>query len=242
MIVNAIDECGKILSINKSDGEIKWEFDAQSRMAYSTPGLVTTKDGAVELVVAIPKKVFGLNPDSGKQKWHAKTTLINEVNASIMVEDDIAFIYGGYQGVGSLAVRAGGEGDVTASHVLWSSRDTSYVSTPVLSGKHIYWIDEKGIAHCVSAETGERLYRERVPGAANGKGIKFFASMLLVGDQVISVSRNAGTFVWSADEKKFNLINQNVIAGDDSAFNGTPAISDNQLFLRSNKFLYCISK
>ena len=242
LIVNAIDECGKILSINKSNGEIKWEFDAQSRMAYSTPALVTTKDGSRELVVAIPEKVFGLNPDDGEQKWHAKTTLINEVNASIMVDDDIAYIYGGYQGVGSLAVRAGGAGDVSESHVLWSSRDTSYVSTPVLKDKHVYWIDEKGIAHCVNAETGERLYRERVPGVSSGKGIKFFASMLLVGDQVVSVSRNAGTFVWSANEKKFSLTSQNVIAGDDSAFNGTPAISDNQLFVRSNKFLYCISK
>ena len=174
LIVNAIDECGKILAINKSDGEIKWEFDAQSRMAYSTPSLVTAKNGTVELIVAVPTKVFGVNPENGKQKWQATTTLINEVNASIMVDGDIAFIYGGYQGVGSLAVRAGGEGDVSQSHVLWSSRDTSYVSTPVLKDKHIYWIDEKGIAHCVNAITGERIYRERVPGAQNAKGIKFF--------------------------------------------------------------------
>jgi hypothetical protein len=46
----------------------------------------------------------------------------------------------------------------------------------------------------------------------------------------------------AANQKKFELVSQNVIEGDDSPFNGTPAISDNQLFLRSNKFLYCISK
>jgi outer membrane protein assembly factor BamB len=242
LIVNAIDECGKILSINKSDGKIKWEFDAGSRMAYSTPNLVKTKDGTTELVVAVPEKVYGIDPDTGKQKWHANTTLINEVNASIMVEGDIAFIYGGYQGVGSLAVRAGGKGDVSKSHVLWSSRDTSYVSTPVVKEKHIYWIDKLGIAYCVNAETGARIYRQRVPGVSAGTGVKFFASNLLVGDRIVSVSRTSGTFIWSANPNKFELVSQNVIEGDDSPFNGTPAISDNQLFLRSNKFLYCISK
>ena len=175
-------------------------------------------------------------------KWHAVTTLINEVNASIIVENDIAYIYGGYQGVGSLAVRAGGEGDVSESHVLWESRDTTYVSTPVMFNQHIFWIDKSGIAYCVNAATGDRVYRERVPGVQSGQGIKFFASNLLVGEQVFSVSRNSGTYVWSADQKTFNLVGQNVIEGDDSDFNGSPAISDNQLFLRSNKFLYCISK
>lgn len=242
LIVNAIDECGKILAISKADGEVKWEFDADSRMAYSTPSLIKTKDGVTELVVAVAEKVYGVDPDTGKQKWHAKTTLMNEVNAAIIVEGDIAFIYGGYQGVGSLAVRAGGTGDVTESHVLWTSRDTSYVATPVLKDKHLYWVDKSGIAYCVNAETGERTYRTRVPGLQGGKGIKLFASMVRVGDQLVAVSRNAGTFVWKADPAEFSLIARNVIEGDDSDFNGTPAISDDQIFLRSNEFLYCFGK
>ncbi len=242
LIVNAIDECGKILAINKNNGEIKWEFDAQSRMAYSTPELIRTKDGKTELIVAVPEKVYGINPDNGNQNWFAETTLMNEVNASILVDNDIAYVYGGYQGVGSLAVRAGGKGNVTKSHVLWTSRDTSYVSTPVMNDKHIYWVDKSGIAYCTNAETGERVYRERVPGLTAGKGVKMFASMVRVGENIFAVSRNAGTFVWSANENKFNMVAKNVIEGDDSDFNGTPTIANDQLFLRSNKYLYCISK
>ena len=67
---------------------------------------------------------------------------------------------------------------------------------------------QSGIAYCVEAKTGERVYRERVPGVQGGKGIKFFASNLLL---------------------------------DDSDFHGTPAISGDQLFIRSNRFLNCIS-
>lgn len=242
LIVNAIDECGKILSLNKSDGKVKWEYDAESRMAYSTPNLIQTQDGKTELIVAVPQKVYGLDPDSGTRLWHANTTLINEVNASIMIDGDVAFIYGGYQGVGSLAVRAGGEGDVTKSHVLWATRDTSYVSTPVIKDKHVYWIDKQGIAYCVKTETGERVYRSRVPGIEAGRGIKFFASNLAVGDNIYSTSRTAGVFVWAANPKGFELIKQNRIKTDESDFNGTPAIAGDQLFLRSNENLYCIAK
>ena len=241
LIVNAIDECGKIFSIDKTNGEINWEFDPETRMAYSTPGLINV-NGKTELVVAAPNRVYGVDPDSGKQLWFAKTTLDNEVNASIIVEGDIAYIYGGYQGVGSLAVKAGGKGDVTESHVLWTSKDTSYVSTPILKDDHLYWIDERGIAYCVEAKTGKQKYRARVPGFGSSRGVKMFASMVLVGDNIVSVSRTNGTTIWKTNKNEFELVRQNVIKGDDSNFNGTPAVDGQQLFLRSNMFLYCISK
>ena len=242
LIVNAIDECGKILAMNKESGDIKWEFETGSRMAYSTPGLIKTKAGKMELIVAVPNKVFGVNPEDGRQIWHCRTTLENEVNAAIIVENDIAYIYGGYQGVGSLAVRAGGTGDVTDSHILWQTRDTSYVSTPILKDKHLYWVDKSGIAYCVNAETGERNYRERMPGFSSGRGVKMFGSMVLVGDQIITPSRGSGTFIWKTNPEEFTFVRNNQIKADDSKFNGTPAISGKQLFIRSNKFLYCISK
>ncbi len=242
LVVNAIDECGKILSMNKTDGNIKWEFETGSRMAYSIPGLVKTKDGKTEMVVAVPEKVFGIDADTGQQKWFCKTTLEHEVNASVMVQDDVAFIYGGFRAVGSLAVRVGGSGDVTESHVLWESKDSSYVSTPVMKDDHIYWVDKSGIAYCVDAKTGERKYRSRIPGFRTSRGIKMFGSLVLAGDKIITSSRNAGTFVWETNPDKFTFVGNNKFDGDDSSFNGTPAISGEQLFIRSNKFLYCISK
>ena len=242
LIVNAIDECGKILSMNKDTGDIKWEFETGSRMAYSIPGLVKTADGQMELVVAVPEKVFGVDADTGEQKWFCKTTLEHEVNAAVLVQDDIAYIYGGYQKVGSLAVRVGGSGDVTDSHVLWESKDTSYVSTPVMKDNHIYWADKSGIAYCVDATTGERKYRSRIPGFGTGRGVKMFGSMVLVGDQIITPSRNSGTFIWKTNPDEFTFVANNKIAGDDSSFNGTPAISGSQIFMRSNKYLYCISE
>ena len=140
-----------------------------------------------------------------------------------------------------MAIRTGGEGNVTESHVIWNTRDTSYVATPVLKDDHIYWVSERGIAHCVNAKTGERIYRERLKGVQGGRGIKFFASMVVAGDNMFVVSRRSGTYVLKTTPE-FKLVSHNHIKDDDSEFNGTPAISDNQMFIRSNKYLYCIGK
>lgn len=241
LILNAIEECGKVISISKTDGEIQWEFEANTTLAYATPNLVTTADGEVELILPIPKRVIGLNPEDGTQKWYATNKFEGESNASVIVDKDLVYIYGGFRSVGSMAIRTGGKGDVTKTHVLWNTRDTSYVSTPILKDDHLYWIDEKGIAYCVKAESGEQAYKKRVPGVRGGRGIKFFGSMILAGDHMFAVSRRSGTFVIKTTPK-YELVSHNKIEGDDSEFNGTPAISGNQLFIRSNKFLYCIGE
>ena len=240
LIINAVEECGKIFSLDKSDGSTQWEFDTKATLAYATPNFVKTAKGEMELVVAVPEKIIGLDPKTGKEKWFAKNKLLNEVNGSVMVDGDVVYVYGGFRGVGSQAVRAGGSGDVTESHVLWNSRDTSYVATPVFRDGHIYWIGHKGIANCVNAKTGERIYKTRVPGVKGGRGdVKFFASMIAVGDRYYALSRQSGIFIMDASPE-YKLIKQNKIEGDASEFNGTPAIVDNEIFLRSNTNLYCI--
>ena len=240
LIINAVEECGKIFSLDKSDGSIQWEFDTKATLAYATPNLVKTAKGEMELVVAVPEKVIGLDPKTGKEKWFATNKLLNEVNGSVMVDGDVVYVYGGFRGVGSQAVRAGGSGDVTKTHVLWNSRDTSYVATPVFRDGHIYWIGHKGIANCVEAKTGKRIYKTRVPGVKGGRGdVKFFASMIAVKDRYYALSRQSGIFIMDASPE-YKLIKQNKIEGDDSEFNGTPAIVDNEIFLRSNTNLYCI--
>ncbi len=239
LFLNTIEENGKVLSISKADGEIQWEYEANSTLAYSTPNVVTAADGQVELVLPLPKRVVALNPKDGTQKWVATNKFEGESNAAVIVDKDIVYIYGGFRSVGSMAIRVGGTGDVTKSHVLWSTRDTSYVSTPILKDGHLYWIDENGIAFCVKADSGEKVYKKRVPGVRGGRGIKFFASMIQAGDHMYAVSRRSGTFVMKT-KPEYELVSHNKIEGDNSEFNGTPAISGNQLLMRSNKFLYSI--
>ena len=90
---------------------------------------------------------------------------------------------------------------------------------------------------CLEAKTGKLVYRERLPGITGGK--PFYASPVLANGHLYAVSRRNGTFVLEA-KPEFKLLAQNKLAGDDTDFNATPAVAGNQLFLRSNRFIYCI--
>jgi len=161
------------------------------------------------------------------------------VSPSVVVNGSTVYVFGGFRSSGSLAVRAGGRGDVTESHILWTSRNSSYVATPLLHDGHLFWIDDRGQAFCISATTGELVYRERVAGI-KAEGRPVYASPVLAKDRIFVVSRWSGTFVLPA-APRYEILVQNSFEADDSDFSGTPAISDGELFLRSGKFLYCVS-
>ena len=92
------------------------------------------------------------------------------------------------------------------------------------------------MAYCMEADTGKVIYREKL----DAKGSKsFYASVVFADGKLYAVSRKSGTFVLAA-KPEFEQLAHNQFASDESDFNGSPAISNRQLFLRSNKYLYCI--
>jgi outer membrane protein assembly factor BamB len=153
---------------------------------------------------------------------------------SVVAERGVIYCLGGRSGTASLAVRAGGQGDVTKSHRLWTSQKGSNVSSPVYKDSHIYWVhDSRETAYCAEAATGKVVYEQRLP-----RGGQFYASALLANDNLYYVNRQGKTFVIAA-KPEFELISVNDLS-DGSVFNGSPAVVGNQLLLRSDKFLYCI--
>jgi hypothetical protein len=112
----------------------------------------------------------------------------------------------------------------------------------------------------VNAETGEAIYKERltaddepaVPaasqqggrgrragGGGDAGGLQFYSSAVAADGKIFILSRTAGMFVFAA-RPAFEILARNRLEGDDGPFDGTPAISDGQIFLRSNAFLYCV--
>jgi outer membrane protein assembly factor BamB len=207
-------------------------------LAYGTPALVNLGGGQAELVIGVPGEIWGLNPDSGKLAWYALTSLTGNICPSPISQDGTVFVFGGYQSYGSVAIRAGGQGDVTDSHVVWTSRTSSYVATPLLHENRLYWVDDRGQAHCVDAKTGQDIYRERLPNLEGG-GRPVYASPVLANGNLYVVSRRSGTYVLAA-EPAFRLVAQNRL-DDDSDFNGSPAVDGGQIFLRSNQAVYCLA-
>ena len=239
VIVNAAEESQSIRGLDRRTGKEAWKAEAAAlELAYGTPALVRLPDGREDLVLAVPEEVWGLDPATGKIRWYATHALTGNVSPSVVVDGDVVYVFGGFRSAGSLAVRAGGTGDVTKTHVLWTSRTSSYVATPLLHAGHLYWIDDRGQAFCTNAKTGEQVYRNRVEGIAAG-GRPVYASPVLSAGRIIVASRWSGTFVLPA-EPRYEILARNRFAGDESDTSGTPAIADGRLFLRSGKFLYCV--
>ncbi len=235
LIVNASEESRSIIALDRKTGKENWKTEADLlELAYGTPSLVKSGDREL-LVLAVPQEVWALNPANGKLAWYCETQLPGNISPSVNSANGMIYVSGGYPATGSLGIKADGKGDITSS-IAWKSRDASYVATPLLHEGHLYWIDDKGVAFCTDAESGKTVYRERLVG---GGGRPVYASPVLCDGKLFVPSRWEGVFVLDA-KPEFQLLAQNRFADDDSDFNGTPAISDKQMFLRSDKALYCI--
>ena len=238
VIVNAAEESRAIICLRKSDGSEVWKQQADMlELAYGTPRIARNRSGQTELLIGVPEEIWSLNPETGKLRWYASSPMTGNVSPSIIVDADRAFGFGGYRGAGSIAVRLGGSGDVTDSHVLWTNRTSSYVATPLLVDGRFYWIDDRGIAYCTDAASGETVYRSRVDGLEGQRPV--YASPIMAGENIYVVTRISGTYVYAPDDD-FKVIAVNRLEGDESDFNATPALSDGRIYLRSNRSLYCI--
>lgn len=233
VIVTAASESTSIRAFDKKTGKQLWKAAADSlSRCYSTPVIVKNAKGDDEVVISVAYEVWGLNPVTGKLKWFAETDVNTAACPTLVEKDGIVYVIGGRGTGGRAAIRLSGEkGDVTKKNVLWSTRGGSYVPSPVLYKGHLYWISNSGIATCVDAKTGKEVGRKRLGG-------QFYASVVLIKDKLYAVSRRGGTYVLEATPK-LTQISRNRLA-DTSDFSASPAVSNGQLILRSNKALYCI--
>ena len=235
LIVNASIESESIVALNKATGEEVWRTGGIER-SWGTPLIVDAIEGGRELVVSCQGKVLGLDPATGKQLWEC-ANVDDYICPSVIAADGIVFATGGRKPL-TIAIRTGGRGDVTGTHMLWELKKTPKVATPVYHDGYLYWLDNKGIAYCADAKTGEEIYEERM--GISGGGDKVYASGVVADGKLYYVTRQGGTIVLAAGTK-FDQLAQNEL-DDESVFNATPVVSRSQLLIRSDRFLYCIGK
>ncbi len=162
------------------------------RGTWSTPILVEA-GGRNELVVTHPRRVTAYEPATGELLWTCGGSA-PLVYASPMRAEDTVVALGGYAG-GSLAVRAGGKGDVTESQRVWhKNRDGSYLGTGVARNGHVFVCDMNGILYCFEVATGEEVWKERLT-ASTGRA-STWSSMSMTADGTMYVLiQNGDTFV-----------------------------------------------
>jgi outer membrane protein assembly factor BamB len=232
VIINAAVESDSLIALNKQTGKEVWRTGGMKE-SWNTPILVPVAGGKQELVVAISGKVLGFDPATGEQLWLCATGIGWYMVPSLVHDKDTVYCIGGRSG-GGLAVRAGGRGDVTQSHRVWTLSKGSNVSSPVFHKGHLYFLHENtGVAYCAEAATGRVLYEERLTGAG-----QFYASPILAEGKLYGVDRRGTVFVLAA-KPQFEQLARNEM-GDRSSFDASPAVDGSRLLIRSDKFIYCI--
>jgi len=234
VIVNAFVECGQLVALDNKTGKEIWR-SGELKESWNTPLLAHLPNGETELVVAISGKILGFDTATGKPLWSC-TGHRWYIVPSVVANKGVVYCLSG-KGVEAVkAVRAGGRGDVTGTHILWTAKKGSNVPSPIYHQGHLYFAHERsGIAYCLDAETGDVVYEATLPRIGG-----IYASPVLGAGKLYYVSRGGGTAVLAA-KPKYELLAHNRLGGDRKA-NASPAISGQWLFLRLDRFLYCIGQ
>lgn len=237
LIVNASCESQSIRGLNKMTGEEVWRV-GEIVDSWSTPLVVPAPAGGEELVVVDRFKILGLDPVTGRQLWVCQKES-DYVCPSVIAHGSVAYLINSRFKALLLALRTGGRGDVTGSHIEWTlPKWTTRVSTPIYHDGHLYALDFNGHALCADAKSGREVYRERLE--LSGAGDKVYASVVAGDGKWYGVSRLDGAVVLALSPE-FKLLARNHL-DDDSVFNATPVIAGNRLLIRSDRALYCIGK
>ena len=232
LIVNASYECGDLIALRKSDGSEVWRQKGVDE-AWNTPVVYQSLNGQDELAISAIDEIRAFDPKTGQSRWDC-VGIDEYICPSLTVEHGILYAIGGKKGA-AMAVRSGGEGDVTDTHLLWEISKGANVSSPVYHEGHLYWAKDKGgILYCVNAETGELNYEERL--RPNAKEI--YATPLLANGRLYYVSRENGIYVVAASPE-FKLLSHTKVADDESPISASPVpLPDGSVLLRSDRFLY----
>lgn len=220
---------GDMVALDKRNGREVWREKAGGE--WISPVLVKT-GGKFELVAGThhPGPWLGLDPDTGKRLWECKA---KQGCGTPVAHEGVIYTHSGES---MAAIRAGGRGEVTETHKSWETSRGPRISSLVYHDGYLYWSNDGHMAHCTDARTGKSIYRERL-----GQGGDCYASPVLAEGRIYYVSRQNGTYVVAA-RPDFQLLAHNKIEDDKSVFNGSPAVSEGRLYLRSDKYLYCIGK
>lgn len=235
------DEPSYVMRIDKKNGKTLWKVDRptnairESPDSYTTPALLRYGKNT-EIVITGGDCVTGHDPANGKELWRANglnpdNNPFYRIVASPIVFDNI--IYAPTRIKPLLALKAGGRGDITNSHVLWSTVNGPDVPTPVTDGKYFYMINDRGIMWCLDAKTGAELYsQQRIkPGTYSGSPV--------LADGKIYITNEDGLTTVVAAGPKFEVLAENPL--NDYVLS-SPAISDGRIYIRTGQHLYAIGK
>ena len=218
-----------LVALDRQSGRQRWRTRRENKTrSYVTP-IIREIDGITQMILSGSLCVASYDPRNGKRHWIVDGPTEQFV-ASMVYDGKYVFATGGYPERHTLAIRPGGKGNVTDTHIAWrTTRGAAYVPSPIISGRYLLMVADSGIASCFEARTGKRHWMERLPGGHSPSPVSADGLVYFVSDRgVTTIIRPSETFA---------VIAKNELGEPVSA---SPAISQGQIFLRTHQHLYCI--
>ena len=223
-----------IAAFDTRTGQELWRTRRQANVGWGTPIAIRVGDHD-EIIVNSQQSVYAYDPDRGTELWRCGGTTY-EVIPTPVVGYGMVFCSSGRAGP-TLAIKPGGKGDVSRTHVAWTSpRGSPFVPSPILYGEYLYMVnDMASIVTSLHASTGKVMFQGRL-GVAQPEG--FSASPVAVDGKVFFTNDDGETFVLRAGPT-FELLHVNRIGEQTLA---SPALVDGRWYIRTARQLYAVGR
>jgi outer membrane protein assembly factor BamB len=223
-----------IAALDATTGEVKWKTERDERTTWATPFI--TEFGGATQVVTNGTIVRSYDLETGELLWECGGQASNPIPSPVRF-DDVVYCMTGYQGNAVFALPLDATGDITGTDkVLWSRKDAApYVPSPTLYKGQLYFTKSRdGVMSSLDAKTGEVIIEQiRLPGIRS-----VYASPVAAQDRIYFSSREGTTLVVKHGSSL------DVLATNDlgETIDASPAMVGNELFIRTEGHLYCITE
>ena len=216
-----------VVALEKTTGQVRWKKPRDGYQAYTTP-LVIRVNSRDQVVSPGAYRAVSYEPLTGEEIWSVRYGKGYSNVPRPVFGDGLVFLCSGFDEPYVLAVRPGGEGDVTETHVAWTQkRGAPLTPSPLLVGEELYFVSDGGIVSCLDAKTGNEHWRQRLGGNHS-------ASPVYADGRIYFLSEDCETAV-IAPGKHFKLLATNRLDGQCLA---SIAVSGRAMFVRSSGHLY----
>ncbi len=229
-------DISEVTALDKHTGRIAWQternVDPPKQFSFCTP-LLLELAGQTQLILPGSNVVQSLDPSDGREIWRVRYEGYSVIPKPIY-HAGLVFISTSYDRARLLAIDPTGKGDVTQTHVRWTTQSAAVPHTPSLVARdgQVMMISDSGIAAAYDASTGDELWKKRIGG-------NFSASPLLCGSQLHLLSEEGDWTVLDVAgqeprELATNRLGERVLA--------SPAVIDDELIIRTAQALYRIGR